>query len=124
LHPGGGAQHHVVDGAAPEVDRYRLPAERVAGSGGDPPGQHAAGNRVAEPLIGRVDRVENPDVGLDGAGELVRVVPGPALALLARAEVGVRVDEPGQHPPAGCVDHVHAWRRLEVRAAEGGDAAV
>ena len=43
-------------------------------------------------------------MGLDRAGELVRVVPGPALALLARAQVGVRVDEPGQHPAAGRVD--------------------
>ncbi len=121
LQAGRRAQHHLVNGAAPALDGRGLAADRVAGARVDVHREHAAADGVTEALVGRVDRVEGPNVGGHRAGHLVDVPAGPALGLLGQADMSVRVDEAGQHPLACCVDHLGVVGYRETRPIDGDD---
>src|SRR5215472_17130401 len=121
LHAGRLAQHHLVNGAAPALDRHGLAADRVAGPRVDVHRQHAALDRVAEALVGWVDRVEGPDVGGDRAGHLVHIAAGPALGLLGQANMSMRVDKTRQYPLAHRVDHLGPVRYRETGPLDRGD---
>ena len=124
LQPGRLAEHHLVHGAAPALDRDGLAADRVGRARVDVDREHAAGDGVAEAQVGRVDRVERADLGGDRIGPLVGVLARPALGLLVHAGVGVGVDEAGQHPLPGRVDHVGAVRHREARTLDRRDLPV
>jgi hypothetical protein len=116
LHAGGGAQDHLVDGTSGGADGGRLAADRVPRPGVDTGGQDPAGHRVGEAQVGRVDGVQRPDVRGDRVGELVGVLPGPAVALGVHAQVHVRVDQAGEHHLAGGVDPLDPVGDADVAA--------
>ena len=118
------AQHHLVDRAAPALDRHGLAADRVGRTGVDVDREHAARDGVAEAQVGRVDRIDRADLRGDRFGPLVRVLAGPALGLLVHPGVGVGVDEPREHPLAGSVHHVHAGRHGEAGTLDRSDLPV
>jgi len=124
LHPGRLAQHHLIDGPPPALDRDRLPADGVAGTRVDVDGQHAAADGVPEAQIGRVDRVEGTDLGGHRVGQLIGVRAGPAFPFFVHAHVPVRLDEPGQDPATGRVDDPGARGDGEPGADRGNPAGL
>src|ERR1700722_9378571 len=118
------AQHHLVHGAAPALDGRGLATDRVGRAGVDVDRQHAAADGIAEPLVGRVDRVQRAHMRGVRAGPLVGVLARPALRLLVHAGVGVRVDEAGQPPLPGGGGHGPAGRHREPGPLDGRDLPV
>src|SRR5699024_7313579 len=92
--------HHLVDDAAPRLHRRGQAADRVRGARLADRARDAAAQCVLEAQLRGVDRVEGAQLRTVDDGPLVRVVAGPALAVLVDAQVAVGLDEPRrQHHP-------------------------
>ena len=118
---------HLVDDPSPGLEEGGATADGVAGSGLDERRGDSPTQRILESEIGRVDAVERAQARPIGIGHLIRIVTGPAFAVLMHAEVAVGFDETGQDPASASIDDLGVrWEGRGVDSSGGhlGDAAV
>ena len=107
-----------------QLDGRDLPAHHVGAARGNARGRHAAGGCLFDGGVKGVEPIHGPQLRGHRVGDLVVVDAFPAQSLFADADVGVRVDEPGQDVPGLRVEHLAVVGRGVLAVAEARDLSI